>query len=125
MKPPPFAISSQAMEMIEKSGFAGKHPELVGLVPALGFCFNSQSSSMDGRVFERVRVGHFILGWYRPRQVIGWASFELLERKVAFSEDVLKRLKGKKLVVRTVESGYPNRSAKKARLLRAAPSTLS
>lgn len=112
--------------MIEETfDFAAKQPEVVGLVPALVFCFNSQSSTKNGRVFERIGAEHFFIDWYRAKQVTGWVRFDLLGRRVAFSADVLKRLKGKKLVVRTVKSGYPNRSAKKARLLRAVPSTQS
>ena len=122
MKSLPFVISSQALVMIEETfGFAAKSPEVARLVPALCFCFNSQSRTKDGRLFERIGVGHFIIGWYRAGQVAGWPRFDLVGREVALSADVLKRLKGKKLVVRTVESGYPNRSARKVRLLRAVP----
>jgi hypothetical protein len=122
MKSPPFAISSQALAMIEETfRVAAKHPEVARMVPALCFGFGSQRRTKGGRIFEWIGVGHFLIGWHRAGQVTGWTRFDLLGREVAFSTDVLKRLKGKKLVVRTVESGYPNRSAKKVRLLRAVP----
>lgn len=123
MKAPPFAISSQALAMLEESfSIAAKYPEVAKMVPALCFCFNSQTKGKDGRMFERIKVGHFFIGWYRAEQVTGWTRFDVLGRGVAFSADVLKRLKGKKLIVRTVESGYPKRSSRKAPLLRAVPS---
>jgi hypothetical protein len=122
MKPPPFPISSQAVAMLEETfGHAAKRPGLAEMVPALCFCFNRRGRTLEGKTFEWISIGHFFVGYYQPKQVIGWARFNLLGREVAFSTDTLGRLKGKRLVVRTVKAGYPNRSAKKDRVLRAVP----
>src|SRR5215472_7118650 len=99
MKALPFAISSAALAIVEETlRHAEKHPEVARMIPALVFCFSSQTRNKDGRLVERITGGLFIVGWYRAAQTRGCVLLDLLGRKFAFWPHVLKRLKGKKLV---------------------------
>lgn len=123
MKPPPFPISSRALAMIEEGfALADKDPKFARMVPALCSVSSRQSRTKTGEVFRRISVGHFIIGMYRPEQVSDWARFDVLGRVFAVHADVLQELRGKKLVVRAVASGYPDRHAETTKLLRAVPS---
>lgn len=121
MKPPPFAISSRALAAIENALAAVKDPKFARMVPSLCFCLNSRSRTQFGRTFSWISVGQCRVGLYRAESVTGWARFYLCGREFALHEDVLRRLKGKRLVVRAVPSGYPDRHFKTTKVLRAVP----
>src|SRR5262249_46335000 len=95
-------------------------PELAGLVPALGFAFNSRSKDQAGRVVEWCPVGFFDIGWYRPEQVASprFIEVELSGVKFFATSDALGRLARKQLVLEWVEVGYPTPADKKVQLLR-------
>lgn len=119
----PFAVSAEAAAHIEKKvRLTGTMPELAGLVPALGFAFNSRSKDQAGRVVEWCPVGFFDIGWYRPEHVAGpkFREVELSGLKFFATSDALERLAGKQLVLEWVEVGYPTPADKKVQLLRPA-----
>src|SRR5262249_51042222 len=68
-------------------------PELAGLVPALGFAFNSRSTDQAGRVVAWCPVGFFDIGWYRPEQVASpqFTEVELSGVKCFATSDALGR----------------------------------
>jgi hypothetical protein len=123
----PFSISPDAAAWIaEKLKMVEKEPAVAGLLPALYFSFNYQNRDEEGRVFEWCPHSFFDIGWFRPETVAshGFVEMEIVGLKVFAPLDTLERLKGKQLVLETVEVGFPRASDKQRQLLRAVPEEL-
>lgn len=124
---PPFTTSVEALSLIQEvfHKAEAERPDLAKLARRLGFAFSSASSSPtpEGgwQVTSLYSQDHFRLGWRTKggqgdHQYVEW---DLGGVKVDIHEDTLERLKGKKLVVETVEAGYPNPADHTVRLLKA------
>jgi len=73
----------------------------------------------DGLIIERYSALGFAIGWDPPERVAvyGYPEIEILGQKVLVQPDTLDMLKGKELVLATVEVGYPNPASKTRRVL--------
>ena len=103
----PFAASFDALAfMVKQIRAAASRPEVAELVPALCVSFNSFSwDDATGRVLEYIPYEHYLIGWYRPEDVTDAVELDIWGRRVVVAPETLKRLVGKQLVLRTVDSG--------------------
>lgn len=125
MKRLPFTISSKARAMIQESlrvpdAYAD---EFAGMIPSLCCALDQTTWDKNGKMTERISVLTFHVGWYYPKQVKDFVSFNFFGRKLLIEPITLKMLRRKRLAVRTVNCGYPDRASKKRQVLRAVPST--
>jgi hypothetical protein len=103
----PFAAAFDALAFIVKRiRIDVADPKLAELVPALYFCFSSSSSDQaTGVSFEIVPYPHFEVGWYEPEDVTDSVAIDVLGTNVFVHPDTLNRLAGKKLILKTIDSG--------------------
>jgi hypothetical protein len=121
---PPFVVSPEAQEQIlgvlERIASDSTSPTQV---PALFFGFRSMKSDMDGRCFAVQPYPFFALGCYARETVAsgGFVEFELAGHTLVAHPETLRRLEGKRLVLETVDVGFPNPGDMQDQILRARP----
>jgi hypothetical protein len=103
----PFAASFDALAYIVKHiRLAVSEPEIAGLVPALFYCFDSTAwENETRRITEIIPYGHYEIGWYRPDQVTDFVEVRILGARVFIHRETLEKLAGRRLVLRSVDSG--------------------
>lgn len=103
----PFVASFDALAyIVQQIRAAISLPEASNLVPALYLSLNSTSwDDATGRILECIPYEHYSIGWYQPEDVTEAVEVDIWGRRVLVSPETLKRLAGKQLVLRTVDSG--------------------
>jgi hypothetical protein len=123
----PFTLTAEALACIQEvfRTSEAKKPELTNRVRTLGFAFSSSSftPAPDGTMRRTSHYPHesFHLGWQLKEvaEQPQYTEWVLGGMKVVIHADTLERLRGKQLVMETVEVGYPNPADKTVRLLKA------
>jgi len=103
-------ISAEAARWIlEKLEFVRQSPGMGEHVPVLGACFGWQVRDED-RIVSRYSALSFDLGWYPPgsNEIDGYPEVEICGRMLAVEPHAFDLLKGKELVLETVDVGYPD-----------------
>ena len=88
--------------------------------PTLCFTFGYSARTFEGKLVERYEGGNVVLGWYSNETVAAndrLITIDFCGFNVVISLESLKMLKGKKLLLRTVEVGVPNPSDVKKQML--------
>jgi hypothetical protein len=123
----PLSASADAIKwIVDKLQASEADTGSAGLVPTLCFCFSYQTCDENGLILERYPHPFFDIGWYRPETASAQRFVELAVpgAKVVAPPDTLTRLEGKRLILETVEVGFPNPADKKVQLLKATANEL-
>jgi hypothetical protein len=123
----PFTVDAEALALIEEvyRKVEAETPELTNRVRVLSFAFSytgyAPTPEGPSQISSHYAEGHFRLGWHKKEvaEQPTYSEWELGGVKVVIHKDTLERLKGRTLVVATVEVGYPNPANKTCRLLKA------
>jgi hypothetical protein len=115
-----FSISADARELIlELRRFVAQKHASETLVPILHLCLTHECRDSEGRIIEQYLGSMLDIGWDSPdnEAFSDYPAVDLLGETLLVEPEAFELLKGKELIVETVEVGYPNPAEKTLQML--------